>query len=100
MAQTAQAADNGAWSAAPTKQGTFTARQYFFLELSPGATVKDSVTVKNAGQVAQVLDLYPADAFNVESGAGFALREAIRTLTLDPGLLWKRRALKFPQVEA
>ena len=62
---------NGAWSAAPTKQGTFTARQYFFLELSPGATVKDSVTVKNAGQVAQVLDLYPADAFNVESGAGF-----------------------------
>jgi hypothetical protein len=75
MAQTAQAADNGAWSAAPTKQGTFTSRQYFFLELSPGATVKDSVTVKNAGQVPQVLDLYPADAFNIESGAGFALRK-------------------------
>jgi len=75
VAQTAQAADNGAWSAAPTKQGTFTARQYFFLELSPGATVKDSVTVKNASKVRQVLDLYPADAFNVESGAGFALRK-------------------------
>ncbi len=75
MAQTAQAADNGAWAISPTKQGTFTARQYFFLELSPGATVRDSVTVKNAGKARQVLDIYPADAFNVESGAGFALRK-------------------------
>ncbi|HCK78523.1 MAG TPA: hypothetical protein DHW34_00735 [Actinobacteria bacterium] len=75
IASPAHAADNGAWSASPTQQGTFTARQFFFLELAPGATIKDSITIKNAGQVDQPLDIYTADAFNIESGAGFALRK-------------------------
>ncbi|CAB4874358.1 unannotated protein [freshwater metagenome] len=81
MSAPAQAADNGAWSAAPTQQGSFAGRQFFFEELAPGATVKDSITVKNASAAPLDLDVYSADAFNVEAGAGFALRKRGETNT-------------------
>jgi len=75
LSGTAQAADNGAWSASPTQQGAFTARQFFFIEAAQGATVNDSITIKNASEDTLFLDVFPADAFNIETGAGFALRK-------------------------
>lgn len=74
LAPTSQAADNGAWSATPTQQGDFTPRQFFFFEASDGQTIKDSITIENAGDAPLPLSVYPADAFNVEAGAAFALR--------------------------
>jgi len=75
LAEPAQAADNGAWSAAPTKNGPFTPRQFFFFEMAPGQTIKDSITIKNSSDQPLNLDIYPADAFNTVVGAGFALRK-------------------------
>jgi hypothetical protein len=75
LASPARAADNGAWSAAPTKNGPFTPRQFFFFEMAPGQTIKDSITIKNASDQPLNLDVFPADAFNTVVGAGFALRK-------------------------
>ena len=70
----AQAADNGTWAATPTQKVGTTPRQFFFFELSDGQTIRDSVTVTNATEDPLPLTVYPADAFNIEVGAGFALR--------------------------
>jgi len=70
-----QAADNGAWAVTPTQKGDFTPRQYFFVEASGGQSIRDSITIKNVSDQPLVLDVYPADAFNVPVGGGFALKD-------------------------
>lgn len=75
LAPQAVAADNGAWSATPCQKGQLTPRQFFFFELSEGQKIQDCIAVRNASDERLVLDVYPADAFNVESGAGFAVRK-------------------------
>jgi len=51
------------------------ARPFFILDLTPGTTVSDSVTVINKTAGPLTFDLYTADAFNDEQG-GFVLRRA------------------------
>lgn len=74
----ASAAGNGDWAAYPKRPdnaGTqFTPRQYFFFDVSPDSEVKDVVTIKNSKRTPLTLALYPADAFNVRTGGGFALK--------------------------
>ena len=71
------AASNGDWSAfpqRPAKAGPlFTPRQYFFFDLAAGTSVRDTVTIKNSKTTPIRLQVYPADAFNVRAGGGFAL---------------------------
>ncbi len=72
----AQAADNGTWSVFPTQNKNSEPRTAFSFDLAAGATLSDSVTVKNQGTLPLTMSLYPADAFNAAGGGGFALRQA------------------------
>ena len=71
----AQAADNGTWSIFPAQRKGFDPRAAFFLEVTAGQTLRDAVTVKNAGKTPITFTLYAADAFNAAGGGGFALRQ-------------------------
>jgi hypothetical protein len=76
LSSPAEAADNGAWSATPKQtRNDITPRQFFFYEVRDGQSIRDAITVVNSSEEQLVLDVFPADAFNVQSGAGFALNE-------------------------
>jgi hypothetical protein len=71
----ANAADNGAWSVTPVKKkNELTQRQFFFYEASKGQTIRDAITIVNPSPDELILDVFPSDAFNIEAGAGFALK--------------------------
>ncbi|MEV6299995.1 DUF916 domain-containing protein [Actinoplanes sp. NPDC051861] len=70
------ATGNGEWSVAPTpaKNPGPTPRVYFFLDASPGQTVKESVRVSNLSRDPRSFTIYGADAYNTARDGGFALR--------------------------
>jgi hypothetical protein len=72
----AVAGGNGEWAVVPTpaKNPGPTPRLYFFLDASPGQTVKESVRVTNLGKDPKSFLLYGADAYNTVKDGGFALR--------------------------
>ncbi|MFC4069345.1 WxL protein peptidoglycan domain-containing protein [Actinoplanes subglobosus] len=72
----AQATGNGEWAVTPTpaKNPGPTPRLYFFLDASPGQTVKESVRVTNLGKDPKSFVVYGADAYNTVKDGGFALR--------------------------
>ncbi|TIC88280.1 DUF916 domain-containing protein [Nocardioides sp. GY 10113] len=72
----ASAADNGAWSVAPTPPagGTTVPRTYFVLEGDPGTTIKDKVRLQNWTKKPITFKVYGADGYNTEQDGFFALR--------------------------
>jgi hypothetical protein len=74
-APTASAADNGTWSVFPTTAEGSAPRTSFSYEVAAGATVQDSVTIRNLGREILRMQIYPADAFNATGGGGFALKQ-------------------------
>jgi hypothetical protein len=70
----ASAADNGSFSLLPTVQGAASGGA-LDLRLAPGATARESVTLRNETGAAMVFDLYAADAFDDANGV-FVLRGA------------------------
>ncbi len=72
----AHAADNGAWSVAPTPPDSENPapRNYFVLEGEPGAKIKDKVRIQNWTKAPITFKLYGADGFNTEKDGFFALK--------------------------
>jgi hypothetical protein len=72
----AVAADNGAWSVAPTPPAASSAapRSYFVLEGEPKTTLKDSLRIQNLTKKSITFTIYGADGFNTEKGGFFALK--------------------------
>jgi hypothetical protein len=69
----ASAANNGAWSVAPTAPpGAYVGRGLFNLSLTPGQNYRDSVTVANETTAPLRFNFYAADAYNTANG-GFSL---------------------------
>ena len=77
------AADNGAWSVAPTppKKATTAPRNYFVLEGEPGDVIKDKVQIQNWTRKPITFKLYGADGYNTEQGGFFALRDEAEKMT-------------------
>ena len=75
VAPPVHAADNGAWSVTPTPADVDNPapRNYFVLEGDPGATLKDSLRVRNYTDKPITFTLYGADAYNTRQGGFFAL---------------------------
>jgi len=72
----AEAASNGSWSVYPTTPPSAAPRVVFSLQLTPGKSVADSVTVTNISASPLAFDLYAADAFNTPGG-GLSLRRQV-----------------------
>ena len=70
----ALAADNGQWSVFPAQPNGRQDRVNYLLEVAPGGTYKDAVTLKNKTSKLLVLEAWAADAFNSNAG-GFAPRD-------------------------
>ena len=72
----AHAADNGAWSVAPTPPGADNPapRNYFILEGDPGAEIKDKVRIQNWTKKPITFKVYGADGYNTEQDGFFALK--------------------------
>lgn len=71
----AQAADNGAWSAVPSVKGQQAPRQYVFIDGAGGQKVRDSVTLSNFTTEPLTLAIFPSDAYNIPEGGGFAVTD-------------------------
>lgn len=73
----AAAASNGDWSIFPYRPpGTFgSGRSIFDFSMYPGQTVTDEATLSNYTTNPIQFEVFPADAYNVERGGGFALNE-------------------------
>src|SRR4051794_836355 len=77
-APSAQAATNGQWSVKPAaSSGGGNARQFIFLEVRPGQTVKDAVVVSNETKKTKIFDLFSADAFNGGVNGAFSLTTVV-----------------------
>jgi hypothetical protein len=76
QAPVASAASNGAWSIYPYRApgAAGAGRTLFDLSVRPGQSVEDAFTLSNATAHQVRLLVYPADAYDVSSGGGFALR--------------------------
>lgn len=76
QAPVASAASNGAWSIYPYRapDAAGAGRTLFDLSVRPGQSVEDAFTLSNATAHQVRLLVYPADAYDVSSGGGFALR--------------------------
>ena len=72
----AQAASNGSWSVYPTAALGGTARIVYSLQLKPGKTLSDAVTITNTSASPINFHLYAADAFNTPGG-GLSLSRRI-----------------------
>ncbi|HEY6531497.1 MAG TPA: DUF916 domain-containing protein [Acidimicrobiales bacterium] len=75
----AGAIDNGEWAVFPTSEGDITTRSSFVLEIEPGQSIPDSVTIRNLTPDPITFRLYPADAFNPDTG-GIAVESANEAL--------------------
>jgi hypothetical protein len=73
----ASAATNGEWSIFPYRPpGTFgSGRGIFDYSMRPGQTITDAATITNFTNSPLDFYIYPADAYNVPVGGGFALRD-------------------------
>ncbi|MFF5444574.1 WxL protein peptidoglycan domain-containing protein [Streptomyces sp. NPDC012888] len=71
----ATAADNGSWGVFPTPPAgaSMPDRAYFFHQGAAGATVTDSVTVRNGSDRELTFRVYATDAVNTPVGGAFAL---------------------------
>ena len=72
----ASAADNGSWSVTPTTVKDALPRQYFIYELTPGVTLRDSVTLVNELDVPQTFLVYPTDGFTTSRDGAIGFRAA------------------------
>jgi hypothetical protein len=71
----ADAVSNGPLSILPTNSpGTTAPRSKLDYTLRPGQTVPDSLSLSNSSSEDHQVELYAADAYNIPSGGGFALR--------------------------
>lgn len=78
LAPGAEAATNGAWSVEPaTPKGTGNARQFIFLEVKPGQTVRDAVVVQNKTKNDKIFTIFAADAYNAANTGAFSLTTAV-----------------------
>jgi hypothetical protein len=65
----APATDTLTWSVKPTPSEAQPDRPNFQLDLDPGASIRDSIRVRNFGPTPIALDVYASDAHTTESGA-------------------------------
>lgn len=70
--QSAQAADNGAWSVQPTGANGTIPRDWFEYTLKAGETLRDMVSISNLSAAPLSFAIYPTDAYNTPVDAGFA----------------------------
>jgi hypothetical protein len=74
----ASAASNGSWSVFPYRapDAAGAGRTLFDFSARPGQSIDDAFTLSNSTGHAIHFDVYPADAYDIPSGGGFALRGA------------------------
>jgi len=73
----ATAATNGQWAVAPeSPAGAQVRRANFHIEVQPGDTLSDALTISNATDQPIGFRLFAADAYNTPRGGGFALTGA------------------------
>lgn len=72
----ASAASNGAWSLFPYRApgASGASRSQFDFSLKAGKSISDAFTLSNDTAHALRFNIYPADAYDVPAGGGFALR--------------------------
>lgn len=73
------AIDNGEWTVFPTSEGAITSRSSFVVEVDPGQSISDSVTIRNLTPDPITFRLYPAEAFNPAAG-GIAVKSSSEVL--------------------
>jgi hypothetical protein len=71
----AGADEHQSWSLLPTRTPGAPPRSYFIVDVEPGGTLRDSVTLTNPTDAPIHFRIYPADAFLTPGGASFALRD-------------------------
>src|SRR5436190_2407967 len=75
LAQGAPPPPNNDCSIAPASASdTAAPRAFFDLDVVPGQVLQDQVTIVNRGPTSVILDVYPADAYNIPADGSFALR--------------------------